>query len=144
MAKKWIFRILFPVILTAILFPIFYFSKVEINEKIFSALYTVIGIFFTVALSEIIGFSFTNIENESFVIKVRLKLKNIRNSFIVLFIIATVFFIIPIKTILIELDFMSFKLSVFIFIIIYFVINYIELDELKNNIEDNVRKEKKI
>lgn len=139
---KWLYNILFVIILTII----FHFSSFNLFENVFTAFYTVCGVLFPIAISQIMSFSFSEVENDKFVEKYRSHLNLLRKKFIAIFCVITVFFIIGLKSNMVifktfEIKTLSF--AVLVFGVIYFTLNFIELAKLKDEIEDIVRKQKK-
>jgi len=112
-------------------------------------MFNVLGIMFSVALSQVLTFSFANVTNEDFVSQHRNQLLKIRNTFIILFAFATAFFFLSSKNIPVK-NFNFIKLSANclfgffdIFFLVYFVVNFIGLVQLKNEIDDLIRKSSK-
>jgi hypothetical protein len=138
---KWSLRAIF---LIAISLVLSHFSF-EISEDIFSEIYMVVGIMFPIALSQIMAFSFRDIENEVFINRYRKQLNNIRTVFIVLFTISTFIFLIKstkycIQFHYIKWDIRNIFLAYYIFCLYYFIRNFISLANLKDEIEDEIRK----
>lgn len=103
---------------------------------------------FSVGISQVLNFSFSEITNNDFVIHQRAQLNNILIVFVILFTIATLSFIF--QDIRLEYKFKIFKFSsntlfgaFFIFCMIYYIRNFFSLLNLKNEIEDLLRKAKK-
>lgn len=122
--------------------------KITFNGEYFNVMYTVLGIMFSVGISQVLNFSFSEITNNDFVIHQRAQLNNILIVFVILFTIATLSFIF--QDIRLEYKFKIFKFSsnalfgaFFIFCIIYYIRNFFSLLNLKNEIEDLLRKAKK-
>ena len=123
--------------------------KITFNGEYFNVMYTVLGIMFSVGISQVLNFSFSEITNNDFVIHQRAQLNNILIVFVILFTIATLSFIF--QDIRLEYKFKIFKFSsnalfgaFFIFCLIYYIRNFFSLLNLKNEIEDLLRKAKKI
>jgi len=117
------------------------------GNDFFSVTYTVIGIMFPVAFSQIMAFSFSEIENDRFVERYRGQLSSIRTVFVVLFSLATLVFLAKGYCFSFSFKWFRFKIkSVFVvyllFCLIYFVRNFVSLTRLKDEIEDEVRKSK--
>ncbi len=139
---KWFLRILI-IVLFSICTSSF---GVHFSQEYFNTMFTVLGIMFSVALSQVLTFSFTEVTNEDFVKKQRQQLKNIQNIFIVLFAVLTMIFLCSCKDIIfIKIRFISLSTNnlfgVFnLFCIYYFIRNFIALVNLKNEIDDRIRK----
>ncbi len=152
---KWLIRCILIIISSLI----FFLLKIQISETVLSALYTVSGVLFPIALSQIMSFSFSNIYSKTVVTKYRKQLSNLRKTFIVLFSIETFLFVITIgiqnvdskintakeissksksiNTLIINsFDIKYIAISFIIFCIVYFSLNFIQLAKLKDEIED--------
>jgi hypothetical protein len=118
-----------------------------ISDDSFSVMYTVIGIIFPLALSQIMAFSFTEIQNNQYIERQRTQLGKIRNLYIFLFVIATLLLLLKSTSInfqwkLIRFDIKDLIIVYFVFCLFYFVINFISLANLKNQIDDKIRETK--
>ena len=125
--KNWIFRLL------AIIFISFILSitNFKINDNAFNVMFTIIGIFFSFSISQIMSFSFVDVENTEYVEKRKKNLTRIRKIFILLFAISTALYLLP--------D--SFKTMNNLFNIFFFIYNFILLSNLKSDIDEDIRKE---
>ena len=140
---KWLIR--FLIILVAS-FGLSYLPF-RAYAEIMAGYYTVIGIMFPLALTQIMAFSFIDIKNDVFVNRQRKQLNNIRTIFIILFAIATGLFFIKSIDCFISIKWFKFNLQIlfsvyFIFCIIYFIYNFARLAALKDEIDNEVRLEK--
>ncbi len=120
------------------------YTPFKSGVEIFTIIYTVIGIMFSIALSQLMAFSFSDITNPKFVQQQRNQLSHIRSSFITLFSVSTVALILtPYAFILhigwFKIDFEILILVYFLFCLLYFIINFIDLAKLKDEIEDEIR-----
>ncbi len=100
---------------------------------------------FSLGLSQIMSFSFADIPNEKFVQRFRPQLHSIQITFIVLFAISTVLFLLKDYQYQFEWKIIKFDtyilFSVYlIFCLIYFIENFVSMHHLKENIEDEVRR----
>jgi hypothetical protein len=123
------------------------YLPLKFGNDFFSVIYTVIGIMFPVALSQIMAFSFGDIENDRFIERYRGQLSRVRNTFVVLFSLATLVFLL--KGYGSTFCFKWFKFNIpslfgvyLLFCLVYFIRNFISLARLKDEIEDEVRKNK--
>jgi hypothetical protein len=137
---KWFLRFLIVIILS------FGFSyiPIEFDKDFLSGFYTVIGIMFPLALTLITSFTFFEVTNDVFVKRQRKQLKDIRNIFIILFSIATLFFLFKSVTFCISWKWVKFKMAsflaiYFLFCIGYFIRNFALLAILKDELDDAVR-----
>jgi hypothetical protein len=140
---KWLIRVF---LILAISFGLSYLPFRAYTD-ILTGYYTVIGIMFPLALTQMMTFSFIDIKNDIFVNQQRMQLNNIRSIFITLFSIATgLFFIKSINCVLcwkwIKLDLQILFSVYFVFCIIYFICNFARLATLKDEIDNEIRLEK--
>jgi hypothetical protein len=141
---KWFFRGFFIIVVSFI----FSYSPIDCSDGFFSGIYTVIGIMFPVALSQIMAFSFSDIENDKFVQRYRGQLSDIRFVFVVLFSIATIVFLIKSVSFKFQWKWIKFDIQFLygiylLFCLFYYIRNFVSLAKLKNEIEDEVRKANK-
>lgn len=118
---------------------------ISFSKDFFNTMFNVLGIMFSVALGQVLSFSFSNITNEDFVLQHRNQLSKIQNIFIFLFSLSAVFFFLSEKEIPININIVKFSANCFfgcfdIFCLIYFIINFIGLVKLKSEIDDLIRK----
>jgi len=137
---KWFFRI-FVIIIASFGFS---YVPIEFNTDFLSGFYTVIGIMFPLALTLITSFSFFEVTNNVLVKRQREQLKDIRNIFIVLFSIATLFFLFKSVSFnfswkWIRFNMTSFYAMYFLFCIGYFIRNFALLAILKEELDDAIR-----
>lgn len=131
----------------SVLLTYFEFS-VEIN--IISTLYNTIGIVFAIGMGLIVTFSINGVENKDYILNIRKNIRQVRQKFIILFSICTLLFIctdnINHDMIYSGINFSiivsNFVLLFFIFSIIYFIVNFIRLQNLNNDIYDRLLQEK--
>lgn len=135
---KWLIRIL----LVAMASFVLCLCKIRIEESVVSAIYTVSGIMFSIALSQLMSFSFGDIENEAFVRRQRGLVNYLRTSFIVLFAFSTIAYLIS------ELDMFHpygnpACFSVLVSSLIYDVVNFCEIAKVKDEMDDRIRASKR-
>jgi len=121
------------------------YTPLVCDKELLPVIYTVLGIMFSIALSQLISFSFSEIDNEQFVKKQRKQVRDIRTSFIVQFSLATVFFISYSYGAQFSIGWFRFDWRILVFVYLlyclaYFIVNFIALAHLKDKIEDDVRK----
>lgn len=114
---------------------------ISFSKDFFNTMFNVLGIMFSVALGQVLSFSFSSITNEDFVLQHRSQLSKIQNIFIVLFSFSAAFFFLSEKNI----NIVKFSANCFfgcfdIFCLVYFIINFIGLVKLKSEIYDLIRK----
>ena len=117
------------------------------------ALFTVLGVSFSIAMSIIISFDLSNILNDGYRMAIRASIKNTRNCIIVDFIFATMLLLLSSLQGIAEfklefsnhvlLDFQTFVTCAIVMSIIYEVYNFIMIHNLHDAIADKVVEEKK-
>lgn len=117
-----------------------------IPQEIYSTFYTVIGIFFSIGFSIVIGFDVSNVTNQEFVTKVRRGLAPVTRTFIVYFIVATSLFLVsgPYGCRFVMMGPVRISVGVFIvfsfvYILVYMIYNFIMLQKMKDDIGDHIR-----
>lgn len=142
-------KIIKLLILSIILTIFIIYSSIPITANIIPILYNIIGIVFSIGMGLIITFSMSGIENKNYILKIRRNIKHIRNNFITLFSICTILLIVfsnikfyYIYNINIRQSMLIFTTIFFLLSIVYFILNFIKLQELNEEIFDRVLKEK--
>ncbi|ASM07382.1 hypothetical protein BVG91_10265 [Serratia marcescens] len=118
-----------------------------------STIYTVSGIMFSIGLGLIVTFNPSGVKNKNYINALRVNIANVRNSFLTHFGLSTVYYVLnqyladPKYEIHLhyKID-ISFSYSIFLCLLmfysaIYFVVNFIEIQKLNNDIFDNINKE---
>ena len=135
------------------------------NELVLSTLFTVASIFLSIGLSIIITFDLSIIKNDRFYLIIKNNIDNVRKLFLIYFAIMTCSYLVGVQFIkkdphivLIDFNLISFCVdipnvvvsiasSLLLFGICCFIINFIDLQKLKNDIDskhrnENIRSEK--
>ncbi len=144
--KKFIF-----VLLVATLISIY--TNVSFSDAFLGTFYSVSGIMFSIGLGLAVNFDISSLQNEEYIKKIRENINIVKNHFFLYFASSTVCYILS-NTIIEDLKFIIrenefninfdvFYLIVVLFSIIYFTINFLEIQNLKNDIIDRIREEKK-
>ena len=119
-------------------------------EAILHTFYTVSSIMFSIGMGLIVTFSLDGIKNKSYITHIRFNILNVRKSFIIYFILSTLFYICcqcfdntiviykNIKVFLIIFTYLFILLS-----ILYYVVNFIAIQKLKDDIFDRLSDENK-
>lgn len=122
------------------------FVDLSISQEIYNTFYTVIGIFFSIGFSIIIGFDLSNVENPDFVVKVRKGLAPVTRTFIAYFSAATALFLVsgPYGCLVLEAGPIHVSVGVFIvlsfvYILVYMIHNFTRLQRMKDDIGDHLR-----
>ncbi len=140
---KWFYRTSLIVFISIIVAS----CKIIFDDNYFDVIYTVLGIMFSVGMGQILSFSFSDITNIDFVQHQRTQLQKILIVFVILFAIVTLIYIFhnknyvcKYKNFIVSLN--SIYGTFFIFCMVYFIQNFFSMFDLKNEIEDLIRKTK--
>ena len=144
-------KIFFIFLVSCVTAALLAYFEIYVETDIISTLFNTIGIVFSIGMGLIVTFSITGVENEDYILSIRKNIKKIRQRFITLFSICTILFIckdnIFQKITYGDVNFsniaLNFILSFFIFSIFYFIVNFIRLQNLNNDIFDRILQEKK-
>jgi hypothetical protein len=146
---KTILRIL---ILLTLYIIISFFISIKIDDFFTNTLYTVSGIMFSVGLGLIVTFSLNGVKNKIFIKQLRENVNNVRNSFLINFLLSTICFVVDYylrkKVISVtEYNFYSYKVEfnwsilcciIMLFSVVYYINNFIQIQKLNNEIFDKV------
>ena len=142
---KWVINI----IVIAIISVLISLSglKITVNEAVMMTLYTVSGIMFSIGLGLIVSFNLTEVKNPIYLSKIRKNIKRVRDSFICYFICLTILFVIIQCLDDLRFSFLFFNFRVFVAItllhsIIYYIHNFLLIQELNDDILDKINKTK--
>lgn len=141
-------------LLTIILIAIGCLSLVDARPDSFliSTLYTVSGIMFSIGLGLIVTFNISGVKNKNYIREIRLSLRNIRNSFLVHFGLSTTYLLLnqylpnsnysyDIKGITLNFSFPLLLCGLLIYSIIFFIVNFLEVQKLNHDIFDKLNSE---
>lgn len=118
-----------------------------------NTIYTVSGIMFSIGLGLVVTFNLQGIKKKTFILKIRENLKKVRNKYIYHFSCSTIYFILDkyfrdVKHSIIDIPLtdsiqIQFNIAVFLgllmfYSIIYFIINFLALQKLNDDIFDKV------
>ncbi len=117
-----------------------------------STLYTVCGIMFSIGLGLIVTFNMAGVKNKTYINIIRKNLKSIRDSFLRYFIISTTCLVLgqylngvdikfAVKGIGITISPAMLFFSLILYSIIFFVINFLEVQRLSQDIFDKISQE---
>ncbi|EBI8329407.1 hypothetical protein CPV29_23980 [Salmonella enterica] len=118
-----------------------------------STVFTVAGIMFSIGLGLIVTFNPSGVKNTNYLRAIRSNVAKVRNSFLLHFGLSTLCYIInqyvaghEFSFFLLQKVTILFSISIFLCLVmiycaIYFIINFIELQRLNNDIFDEVNKE---
>lgn len=140
--KKIVAYTLFSVVVAVVISA---FTAFCVSDSINNTLYTVAGVIFSVGMSLTISPKTEKVTNQEWRKKIRASYLNIRNSFLLLFIISTIVFIVAEAWQIKDLPALFKNLcAVFLLIsICYYTYNFVRLQRLGEDIEDQVLKELK-
>ena len=139
--KKILAYLLFSI---AISWAISEFTSLLVPGEVLGTLYTVAGVIFSVGMSLAISPKTESVTNERMRALIRLSYLRIRDSFMYLFGIGTILFILAeVWTIKSLPSFWDILCTIFILIsVVYYIYNFTQLQKLGGQIEDQVLKEK--
>ena len=142
MWKKIFAYLLFSVLATGLL-VLFTGGDVDIN--VLNTLYTVAGIIFSVGMSIAISAKTDQVTKDNKRNAIRRSYKNVRDSFMFLFGISTVLFIVAqVFSITKYPSALSLLCAIFLLVsIVYYVFNFVKLHKLGEDIEDQILRETK-
>lgn len=137
--------LLYILVSTGIAAALSLWTSITVSKEVLSTLYTVAGVIFSVGMSITIAPKTDNVSNVTIKKSIRKSYLNVRNSFMYFFGANTIIFIlsgdIAIKGI--PASFFEILCAVYLLIsIIYYIYNFIKLQELGEQIEDQVMKER--
>lgn len=127
--------------------------NIPLDDFFMYTIYTVSGIMFSIGLGMVVTFNLQGIKNKTFISKIRQNLNSVRNRYIRYFAISTVCFILEkylrqadlsvVKVSVSEGFILSFNASAFLFLvmlysILYFIINFLALQKLNNDLFDKL------
>lgn len=118
------------------------FTALDIPVSILSTLYAVAGVVFSVGMSIAISSKTESVTRKKAKEEIRSSYLRVRNSFMWIFAVDTIFFIATSWHIERFPAFINIAAVIFLLLsIIHFIINFLQLQRLGNNIEDQVLKE---
>lgn len=146
-----VIRIIFVVIISAILSQLL---PTHSCDSLLSVLYTVDGILFSVGIGVATGFDLSRIKNKDYLQRIRMNIASTRNSFICFFIYSTLTLLLSqylkkhsitfnLKELIFLFDFTTFALCSILFSIVFFIVNFIGLQTLRDQITDRILEETK-
>lgn len=117
-----------------------------------STLYTVCGIMFSIGLGLIVTFNMNGVKNKSYINKIRKNLTSVRDSFLIYFVISTTCLVLgqylndvdvkfEVKGTVITISPVMLFFSLIIYSIIFFIINFLEVQRLSQDIFDKINQE---
>lgn len=124
----------------------------DIGGHIINTLYTVSGIMFSIGLGLVVMFNPYGVRNKNITKLIKNDVNKVRNSYISLFSISTFCILLDnilskriisiklIKSFSLEFNFPLFSVLVLLFSISYYVVNFVALQKLSNDIFDETNK----
>ena len=141
---KWVYRILGVILVSSIVSSLgFSFPK-----DFFTTAFGILWILFYTSLSQIFLFSFSGITNKDFISQHKNQLSKLQKIFAIIIAFTTIlFFVSNIKILVINISFIKLSTNAFIgclylFFLMYYIVNIIGLSNLKMEIEDLIKKKK--
>lgn len=130
-----------------------YNIEVTKTDHFINTLYTVSGIMFSIGFGLVVTFNMQGVKNQSYIRKIRSNINEVRNSYLSIFAITTLFYVCESflrdnKLNLIKIwKFNSFNLTIDIYIstclfillsITYYIFNFLSIQSLNNEIFDKL------
>lgn len=128
------------------------FPLIHVDNAVLSSLYTVSGIMFSIGMSLLVTSNTTGVENDKIRNNIRENVILLRRNFILSFLLSTILYMSVFifgkeeKNPYIQCPFINYTLILSLFIlytIAYYIFNFVSLQKLNNDIEDQIRKEKR-
>lgn len=146
---KNIIRLTFIVSLSIAISTLF---EARYGKLILTTLYMVSSTMFSIGLCLIMSFNLLKVKNKSILRRIRVELKNIRGSFIFYYLLATSslilnqylhidYFTLTILKISLRINFTVLFTNVILFSIFLFIVNFLLLEKLNNDVIDIINKE---
>lgn len=122
------------------------FSSFSVEKETLSTFYNVSGIMFSVGLGLIVSLNYSDVKNKNYLTSIRKNISKIRNIFILYFMIITIMFLFVGKDISINIYFSEISYNVIfsvfsIYTIIYFIVNFLQIQKLNDDISDKKNQE---
>ena len=128
---------------------VLFFLKIKLDGDVVSTLYTVSGIMFSVGISSVVNFDLGSVVNEKALNYFSNNLKRVRGKLILYFSLSTCFYLCFDYLLSLDMNLewikrllLAFFSSGIGFSIIYFLLNFLDVHKLKDEITKQVRKEK--
>lgn len=137
-----------------------YTLDVSPNELMLSTLFTVASIFLSIGLSLIITFNLVIVDNDTFYCKIKNNIHRVRKVFLIYFFIMTIAYlagmhflksksidiVFDVSFIKFHLDVSQFTISIVFSLLLFgvfcFIMNFMDLQKLKDDIDDRLRQKK--
>lgn len=132
-----------------------FFPDLYIGKDAISTLYTVSGIMFSIGMSLTVISNTSGVKNKNIRLDIRREMKRVRNHFIYCFSVATIIYILFISLVsddgrlesycsilngIIKFKASNFLVVYMVYSIIYFTINFIAIQTLNEDIEEELNK----
>ncbi|MGX4746099.1 hypothetical protein ACWCOS_15690 [Providencia rettgeri] len=122
------------------------------DNFLISTLYSVCGIMFSIGLGLIVTFNMSGVKNKSYIVIIRDNLKSVRDSFLKYFALSTICLILNqyIQDKAYSIEIKGFLISIYpslilflliLYSIVFFIVNFLEVQKLSNDIFDTINKE---
>lgn len=134
---KWLVRAITICAASAIIWLL----DIPFGDDYFNTVFSVIGIAFSVAFGLVLSFPFSNIPNDDFVSTYRKQLAHIKTSFVSVFTVAIIAYVLSKK--MPHIGWINTLLGIIeLFALAYIALNVSALSKLKDDIDDLLRKPK--
>lgn len=127
--------------------------SVRPDPSLISTLYTVSGIMFSIGLGLIVTFNMNGVKNKSYIVEIRKNLNSVRNSFLFYFSLSTIAMIITLYTPKNDITLynafsfdivLNYHMTMCLFVvfsILFFIINFLDVQKLNQDLFDELNKE---
>lgn len=130
-------------------------TKLSIDSFLINTIYTVAGIMFSLGLGLVVTFNMSGVKNPTYIKQFREDINEVRNRFLIYFSISTFLYLldyylrdncigtytINVFTKQIEFNWSVLVCLVLFFSIIYYIQNFLDIQQLNNEIFDKLNKE---
>lgn len=128
------------------------FTELKVNESFLNTIYTVAGIMFSIGMGVICTFNPERIRNNAYLNQIRRDISKIRTSYIFFFGLSSILYLAcqiseglrtckNLNTIVVCFDLPSAVVAICVFGIIYYIINFLEIQKLNFQITDRINSE---
>ena len=128
------------------------FSDLKVNDAFLNTIYTVAGIMFSIGMGVICTFNPERVRNNSYLKEIRADISKIRSSYIFFFSFSSILYLVnqllpalkncfEIKDYQICVDLPILVVAISVFSIVYYIINFLEIQKLNFQITDRINSE---
>ena len=126
------------------------FIPYQLEKGFFDILFAVVGIFYSIGYSVVLGFDFSRIKNRELTQELKKNVRNVGTSFTVFFGIGVFIFCVSnycfssINSLSFKVFFFHFSVTnflalLFLYVLFYLVYNFCQLQKLKDDLDNQIR-----